>query len=450
MWSAGEDANEAVQVEGDNDANDGVSDPRWATMSEEQQTTCSAVTALDSGSAGTGDEKPIVVLRSSTWLRESHGLYDYESSDIVRKEDQLPHACTVLRKETHVMIQPPLPGQPACPVEAEPLARLIVRNGKFCVDGTRTLAPSPDGGRKGGKLWRVVKDVAGGHYLQEGDSIKLGRFKLRVRQLVVPSTQAANATPEGVLATVTVSGAGAPRLCRVNAEGVGEENLPCRICLLEDSTQEDPLLRPCECRGTIECVHLACLRHWIRGRLDLQESSTGSYFYKPLACELCKAQYATHMVDGSGEGDPLPIVELPKTQPPFVVLERDSNRPDSKGAHVISLAERKVLKLGRGHESDVRFADVSISRWHADIRFDQRRGAFVLSDHESKFGTLVAMRSPVPCDDKQPLTFQAGRSLLEFKMKGDFSNLAPLSEEAEEDSKVIWAGGTRTHLDGEK
>lgn len=45
---------------------------------------------------------------------------------------------------------------------------------------------------------------------------------------------------------------------------------------------------------------------------------------------------------------------------------------------------------GRGHESDLRIADVSISRLHAVIRYQD--GAFCLQDHNSKFGTLVALR----------------------------------------------------------
>lgn len=41
----------------------------------------------------------------------------------------------------------------------------------------------------------------------------------------------------------------------------------------------------------------------------------------------------------------------------------------NKGLHVVSMGAKKELKLGRGHESDVRIADVSISRYHATIRF---------------------------------------------------------------------------------
>ena len=34
-------------------------------------------------------------------------------------------------------------------------------------------------------------------------------------------------------------------------------------------------------------------------------------------------------------------------------------RHSTRGLHVVSLAETKLLKLGRGHESNVRIADVS-------------------------------------------------------------------------------------------
>ena len=112
-----------------------------------------------------------------------------------------------------------------------------------------------------------------------------------------------------------------------------------------------------------------------------------------------------------------PLVGLPKTRPPFIVLERDTNRGDGKGVHVISLAEKKLLKLGRGHESDVRFADVSISRWHASVHYDAEKRSFTLTDHMSKFGTLVAMRAPVLVPSHRHLTLQSGRTVLQYHLR---------------------------------
>jgi len=351
---------------------------------------------------------PQVSLFTATWARESHGLFDYEARHPIKKEFRIQQPTTVLRKGTDVLTQPGPPTQQA--PEHEPLARLVTRGGKFCVDAARI---GENGRVKSGKLWRVVKDLQGGYSLVENDSIKLGRFKLKVRQIVAGDPH--NNTP--ITAAVNPHSL-PPRPCDTSPEKLALlETVPCRICLLEGSSPEDPLIAPCECRGTIQYVHLACLRHWVKGKLDLSESQSGSYFYKPMSCELCKTQYATHLQDTQNPASQFPLIELPKTTPPFIVLERDSNRPELKGVHVISLAEKKLLKLGRGHESDVRFADVSISRWHATVHYCGEKNHFVLTDHGSKFGTLVAMRTPVPLEGGCPLSLQAGRTVLHFALQ---------------------------------
>jgi pSer/pThr/pTyr-binding forkhead associated (FHA) protein len=45
------------------------------------------------------------------------------------------------------------------------------------------------------------------------------------------------------------------------------------------------------------------------------------------------------------------------------------------------------VRVGRGHDSDVRVQDISVSRSHAYIRYAQD-GIFI-DDFNSKFGTLV-------------------------------------------------------------
>lgn len=64
------------------------------------------------------------------------------------------------------------------------------------------------------------------------------------------------------------------------------------------------------------------------------------------------------------------------------------------------------FKFGRGHESDLRINDISVSRCHAIIKFKEGETAtattpntparFYLEDNLSKFGTLVLIRSRTP------------------------------------------------------
>jgi pSer/pThr/pTyr-binding forkhead associated (FHA) protein len=50
--------------------------------------------------------------------------------------------------------------------------------------------------------------------------------------------------------------------------------------------------------------------------------------------------------------------------------------------------------MGRGHESDLRINDISVSRCHALIKF--KNGKFLLEDNLSKFGTLVLVKKRTP------------------------------------------------------
>lgn len=332
---------------------------------------------------------------SSTWARDSHDLFDFEAHHLHTQTFQVDHGVVFVRNGTEVQMNDARQQLPSG--AGEPLVRLVQRDGAFWADRA-----SPTNNSK--KLWLVVRDLAAcGHRLAEGDVMKLGRFKFRVRQLV-PSA-CGGQQPELRLDESGVVYAND----KDGHPGVDLNATTCRICLLEGPGEDDPLITPCNCKGTIEFVHLGCLRHWIRGRLNLSDTAGGSYFYRPLACELCKTVYPTYIHSGT---ERQPLVEVPWTQPPFIVLEnmvRDSQQHATRGLHVISLAE-KVLKLGRGHESDVRIADVSISRCHATIRFN--RGHFVLEDNNSKFGTLVAMKKPRLLEPGMSLSIQMGRTVL--------------------------------------
>lgn len=336
---------------------------------------------------------------SSTWARDSHDLFDFEAHHLHTKTFTVLESMVCVRNGTDVQM---LSEHMTPPAGSDPLLRLVQKDGSFWVDKA-----SPSSSSK--KLWLVVRDISSsGHRLQEGDVMKLGRFKFRVRQLVA---SAAGAQPE-----LRLDDSGVVCNCPDSERAKELTQTLCRICLLEGSQEDDPLITPCQCKGSIEYVHLGCLRHWIRGRLNLSDTAGGSYFYRPLACELCKAVYPTYVHSGNEQS---PLVEVPKTQPPFIVLEnmvRDSQQHATRGLHVISLAE-KVLKLGRGHESDVRIADVSISRCHAMIRF--HRGHFLLEDNNSKFGTLVAMKKPRLLEPGSTVSIQMGRTVLCLSVQAD-------------------------------
>jgi len=77
------------------------------------------------------------------------------------------------------------------------------------------------------KLWTVVKEV-GQYVLAEGDVIKLGRFKLRVRQLCTGPND------DPVRPDVAGNDSSVATVAPKEADG-----MPCRICLLEGSGSDE-------------------------------------------------------------------------------------------------------------------------------------------------------------------------------------------------------------------
>lgn len=57
------------------------------------------------------------------------------------------------------------------------------------------------------------------------------------------------------------------------------------------------------------------------------------------------------------------------------------------------MENRDFIKVGRGHDSEIRITDISVSRCHALIK-RSAKGDYILEDNNSKFGTLVLVRKP--------------------------------------------------------
>jgi hypothetical protein len=56
----------------------------------------------------------------------------------------------------------------------------------------------------------------------------------------------------------------------------------CRFCLCNKQTRKNPLISPCNCKGSLEFVHLKCLNRW--RRMDVLRNGR--------LCSLCQTDYA--------------------------------------------------------------------------------------------------------------------------------------------------------------
>ena len=83
---------------------------------------------------------------------------------------------------------------------------------------------------------------------------------------------------------------------------------------------------------------------------------------------------------------------------------------------MLTVTENKSeFKLGRGHESEVRINDISVSRCHAIIKC--RKDGFYIEDNLSKFGTIVLLKNTLRLAEDHTMAVQVGRSVVSFTIK---------------------------------
>jgi len=81
------------------------------------------------------------------------------------------------------------------------------------------------------------------------------------------------------------------------------------------------------------------------------------------------------------QGNTYNLVKYDKPTGDYMVLESLSQEKNtSRIIHIIRPSGVKtIFKLGRGHESDLRINDISVSRCHTKIKFE--KGKFLLEDN---------------------------------------------------------------------
>ena len=191
----------------------------------------------------------------------------------------------------------------------------------------------------------------------------------------------------------------------------------CRICFEPAEEANNALLSPCNCAGSLRYIHVACLRRWLEGQLQVKQldNGGGSYLIRTITCEICKSSYSKS-VYGS--------ILIPRPNTAHVILE-DSvvpqlpvspnsqfSQPIAK-LHIVPIAKGRPVRIGRSKDNDVVLADISVSRQHAELVLTD--DGVRVTDLGSKFGSLVQLPHKIfhPVNGS-PLRVQIGSALVEI------------------------------------
>lgn len=135
---------------------------------------------------------------------------------------------------------------------------------------------------------------------------------------------------------------------------------------------------------------------------------TVQYNFEKFYCEVCKEEYPRYVEKNGVEYELLPI-ERPTG--PHLMLEGISEKANNM--MVLQNIPPDGIKIGRGHECEIRITDISVSRNHA--RIDKNGDDYIVFDNKSKFGTLIREEKLILDLSRIKQGVQIGRTVITFE-----------------------------------
>jgi hypothetical protein len=396
------------------------------------------------------NENFVLSLCTKTWIRDSHGLYDYESNQTKNLNAVLAESIYIGRKKHDIKTL----NSPLDLKQDEELLFNVKNDYKdeYALENQVPIRIQPTEKNindLSNKIWYVLKNdpnqsnqsnqtitnTNDDYYLCKNDVIKLGRVKYSLNEINIPSkhNNIDVAVPSNDPSKYDIDE------LNMNTEPVfdfifqakesseytdipDDERL-CKICYSDENDKENnPLVHLCNCNGGLRFSHFECIKKWMETKLITKENekkTVKSYNIKSFNCEICKTPYPFKF-KLNGVEKPFELIDLQKPLDcDYIILESLNQMKENcniKSIHVIQLTGDE-LTIGRGHESDVRINDISVSRSHAKLKYNPTEGTLLLRDLKSKFGTLILIKKPLKIKERK-IHLQIGRTYIEAWLMG--------------------------------
>eukprot|EP00826_Nyctotherus_ovalis_P056086 TRINITY_DN7510_c0_g3_i2.p1 TRINITY_DN7510_c0_g3~~TRINITY_DN7510_c0_g3_i2.p1 ORF type:complete len:411 (+),score=77.66 TRINITY_DN7510_c0_g3_i2:147-1379(+) len=357
--------------------------------------------------------KPHALLTITKWHRNGYSLID----DSLKSDSMVFHkitsSCRIVQADSELAIKEwrPMKGCENDVMSAKYLG------GKCWVYA-----------RKGNdSVWMLAKQFIDVHNrsaqrLSLHKTIKIGRYKLQVSEIVTNAQSEVRASSEGTDEFKThVQEKEATADLSLMSQSCSSER-QCRICFGASSTEDNPLMEsPCKCTGSVKLMHAECLQRWLMSKTKLKTTDTiRSYHWGQFACDVCKETYPEVILHPNGKQ--LNIVNIEKPKSNYILLESIPEKDITDKCNCLANLDLFFLSLQHGQRADVgrqsnslvKLDDMTVSRHHAIIQ--QCNGEYYIKDANSKFGTLILQDEPVEVSRNHIVQFQAGEFRLKFSL----------------------------------
>ena len=374
---------------------------------------------------------------AKTWTKDTNGLYDFSSNEIVKSEESIEDSTCIKRNGDDLIYEVnEVNNKP----QEEKLCKIIKKeNDSYLFENEVEFNMEPNEeniDKINNKMWYVVNSTKNKnrnkeYYLTNKDIIKVGRLKYSIIEesfysgdkkfeLTLPNN-------DNKINTANSEGKPVFNLIKtvqyLNPENK-DENIICRICYTNDNDKENnPLLHLCNCKGGINYAHYKCIKHWISTKVYLMlniKRTVLTYYIPKFNCEICKQPYPLRF-KLENENKIFELINIRRWHGNYnyIIMEsldqikENNNR---KYIHVIKIVNNDSLTIGRGINADIRINDISVSKLHSELNFNFENKSLLIKDCDSKFGTLVLIKNPFELKEKESLTVQSGRTLIKAKV----------------------------------
>ena len=228
-----------------------------------------------------------------------------------------------------------------------------------------------------------------------------------------------------------------------NNSGFSSQNPPssktskpsCRICFLSYSNEENPLISPCKCNGSMKNIHYLCLKKCIETKIIKKtENNFKSYSWKSFSCEICKAEYPKYI---KIKETLFSLVDLEINYSSYVTCDYTlyddlKKKTFRKGIIIFKINDENdsddVITVGRSQNNKIKLKDISVSRNHCN--FVKKKNKLYIVDKGSKFGTLIYLNSPISLNSNtNECTLISGKHLFSVNLQRKqnfFAKLFPI------------------------
>ena len=183
-----------------------------------------------------------------------------------------------------------------------------------------------------------------------------------------------------------------------------------------DNGKSDTLISLCKCKEK-GLAHVECLRENFH-EIEVSKLVDKSIIIENFECPICKEQYPLrYKLNDGGKVKYLSEYYKEPKEGDYIILESLDYKKDDKyckSIHIINLENEYITIAGENDKDNIE-KDISISRFHAVLKYNKINGKICLQNKSKKFGTLVLVKKPIKVLDKT-IHLQVGRTYIEAKL----------------------------------